>query len=300
MRLTTFSNYLNRLATMKRIILLLDGTWNDAEFGATDTNIVRLRDIIDRSLDKSSPPVSSDNKSLASSPEEKIVKGRTFGGRLEHIVFYERGVGTGPFLDRFRGGVFGAGLANNIRGAYKFLSFHYQPGDQIFVFGFSRGSYTARSLVGYIAAAGLLRRDCCTTELESKSWYFYRTPPQDRMPATWTELQKSVYDPEKFQIECVAVFDTVGALGIPLSALSRANRQHYEFHDVELSPIVKVSLHALAIDEHRQPFQATVWRKPKFKRSSTVTEQVWFAGAHADIGGGYLDQEPASETASRR
>jgi hypothetical protein len=100
-----------------------------------------------------------------------------------------------------------------------------------------------------------------------------------------------MHDRDQFRIDCVGVFDTVGALGIPLAALWRANRERYEFHDVELSSIVKVSLHALAIDEHREPFQAAVWRKPKFKYYSTITEQVWFAGAHADVGGGYENQE---------
>jgi uncharacterized protein (DUF2235 family) len=278
-------------ATTKRIILLLDGTWNDAAFGVTDTNIVRLREVIERSLDKGSALVPAGRDALSATPEETIVSGRTFGDGREHIVFYERGVGTGAFLDRFSGGAFGAGLINNVRRAYKFLSFHYQPGDQVFIFGFSRGSYTARSLVGYIAAAGLLKRDCCTPELESRSWQFYRTAPQDRLPAIWTQLQDNMHNRNEFRIDCVGVFDTVGALGIPLAALWRANRERYEFHDVELSSIVKVSLHALAIDEHREPFQATVWRKPKFKYYSTITEQVWFTGAHADVGGGYVDQE---------
>jgi hypothetical protein len=87
------------------------------------------------------------------------------------------------------------------------------------------------------------------------------------------------------------VFDTAGALGVPLPQFYRVNRERYEFHNVELSSITNVNLHALAIDEHREPFEATIWRKPKFKSYATVTEQVWFAGAHADIGGGYIDEE---------
>jgi hypothetical protein len=266
----------------KRIILLLDGTWNDAEFGTTDTNIVRLREIISRDLIGTSLSSPAGAKSIVSTKVDSDE------GPNEHVVFYQRGVGTGAFLDRFTGGAFGAGLVNNIRSAYKVLSFHYEPGDQVFVFGFSRGSYTARSLVGYIAAAGLLKRNCCTQELESIAWHFYRTRSQDRMPATWTKLQDSVHNRSEFRIECVGVFDTVGALGMPLAAFWRANREQYEFHNVELSPIVNVSLQALAIDEHREPFQATLWRSPKFIRSSNLVEQVWFAGAHADIGGGYV------------
>ena len=84
----------------------------------------------------------------------KKVHGYTTAGK-EHIIYYERGVGTGAF-DQFRGGAFGEGLTQNIRHAYKFLSFWYEPGDEIFIYGFSRGAYTARSLVGYLGAAGLL------------------------------------------------------------------------------------------------------------------------------------------------
>jgi hypothetical protein len=90
------------------------------------------------------------------------------------------------------------------------------------------------------------------------------------------------------RVSCLGVFDTVGALGVPLEAFIRANRERYEFHDVELSSITRVNLHALAVDENRWPFQATVWRKPRFKKINTVVEQTWFAGSHADVGGGYI------------
>jgi uncharacterized protein (DUF2235 family) len=280
----------NSSTAKKRIILLLDGTWNDADLGASDTNIVRMREIIARSLDARSALIPQGTNRLTSNPDQKVVAGRTFQ-ELEHLIFYERGVGTGPLLDRIKGGSFGDGLAGNIRRAYKFLSFHYKKGDQIFVFGFSRGAYTARSLVGYVAAAGLLKRDNCTAELEAKAWEYYRTAPNDRMPGVWSELTPFVNDRKELRIDCLGVFDTVGALGVPLPHFYRINRERYEFHNVELSSITNVNLHALAIDEHREPFEAAIWRKPKFKSYATVTEQVWFAGAHADIGGGYIDEE---------
>jgi hypothetical protein len=275
----------------KRIILLLDGTWNDADVSPFDTNIVRLREIIARSLDtKPSSSLSQSDSPSVGGQTTKLVSGRTFQGQTEHIVFYERGVGTGPLLDRIKGGSFGDGLSGNIRRAYKFLSFFYEPDDQIFVFGFSRGAYTARSLVGYIAAAGLLKRENCTTELEHKSWTYYRTDPNDRMPGIWTELTPFMNDRSALRIECLGVFDTVGALGVPLPEFYRVNRQSYEFHNVDLCSITNVNLHALAIDEHREPFAPSVWRKPKFKSLSTVTEQVWFTGSHADVGGGYIKE----------
>ncbi len=265
---------------IKQLILLLDGTWNDADVGPTDTNIVRLRELINRSL--TGVPAPSTSQSFAVD--------RKFQPDGKHrLIFYERGVGTGALLDQVYGGAFGRGLGENVRRAYKFLSWYYEPGDEIFVFGFSRGAYTARSLVGLLGSAGLLRRERCTAELEQKAWEFYRTPVNDRLPSSFDELTPNVHDRDSFKVACVGVFDTVGSLGVPLPVYFRKNREIYGFHDVELGSITSCNLHAIAIDEHREPFQATVWRKPKFKtfKPEMVVEQVWFAGAHGDIGGGY-------------
>lgn len=285
--------------TAKRIILLLDGTWNDADTGPFDTNIVRLRDLIARTLAQTteSAPVVPESEVVSGSYGTKIASGFTAAG-LENYVFYERGVGTG-FLDQFRGGIFGTGLPDNVRRAYKFLSRWYEPGDQVFVFGFSRGAFTARSLVGYIAAAGLLTRSSCTPENEILAWTYYRTSPGDRLPGLYEQLSEYVHDRDKLRISCVGVFDTVGALGIPSDWAWRINRARYEFHDVELSSITHVNLHAIAVDEHRKPFQTAVWRKPKFRRYTSHTEQVWFPGAHADIGGGYVAADSRSTTGPR-
>jgi hypothetical protein len=274
----------------KRIIMLLDGTWNDADAGPIDTNIVRLRELIAHSLDRESRLTDKNLPASASGPQKRVA-GRTFGDDIENLVFYERGVGTGTLLDRVRGGGMGEGLDANVRRAYKFLSFYYEKGDQIFVFGFSRGAYTARSLVGLIGAAGLLTRNSCSPEREAQVWDFYRTPPDDRLPAIWVDLTPYVHDRSEFRVHCLGVFDTVGALGIPLHALWRLNRDRYQFHSVDLSSTTNVNLHALAIDEAREPFEASVWRKPKFKSFATSTEQVWFAGVHSDIGGGYVKEE---------
>ena len=196
----------------KRIILLLDGTWNDEDFGTADTNIVRLQEIIAKTLYKQ-----EENKSKPPTVVEgDIVRPLNDEFNFDNIVLYQRGVGT-SWRDRYSGGVFGDGLDGKIRSAYEFLSFHYEPTAQIFIFGFSRGSFTARSLVGYIAAAGLLKRENCTPENERKAWDFYRTVPGRRLPGVWSELQKLMHPLDKFQIECLGVFDTVGALGIPLA-----------------------------------------------------------------------------------
>jgi len=207
---------------MKRIILLLDGTWNDSDFGDSDTNIVRIGDIIARSLD---PDQASDPN--ADEAPAALVRARGFkGNNIEHLVFYERGVGTGA-LDRMSGGIVGLGLSGNVRRAYRILSFHYKPGDEVFVFGFSRGAYTARSLVGFIGAVGLLKRDDCTEERERSARQFYRTPPNDRLPGVWTSLTPHVHERATFRIACLALFDTVGALGIPLSHMRLWNRDQY-------------------------------------------------------------------------
>jgi hypothetical protein len=273
-------------ASSRRLILLLDGTWNDADFGPYDTNIVRLRTLI--SACTGAAAVTPNGRPPPNTLAEMVTKTSTIG--RENIVFYERGVGTGTLFDRLSGGTIGLGLDRNIRRAYKFLSFHYCPGDDIFIFGFSRGSYTARSLVGYIAAAGLLRKELCSEDDERAAWDFYRTCPNDRLPATWTELSNKVHDRDWLQVACLAVFDTVGALGVPLETFARVNRERFEFHNLELPSITRINLHAVAIDEHRWPFHASLWSQPQFKSVRTVTEQVWFPGAHADIGGGYTEE----------
>jgi len=171
--------------------LLLDGTWNEDEIGENDTNIVRLRELIANSLDPldTAPPSSGPVLRADLSP-------RTFEG-VEYVVFYQRGVGTSPF-DRVRGGGFGIGLDTNIRRAYRFLSFHYLPGDEVFIFGFSRGAYTARSLSGFLGAVGLLRCETCTPDREALAWSFYRTPPNDRLPGIWKGLSLTCIRAESF------------------------------------------------------------------------------------------------------
>lgn len=281
----------------KRLILLLDGTWNDWEASDDDTNIVRLEDRIIQHLQppRAVPIPATAKTEVAVTGTEQVSAFRS--ANRDNYVFYQRGVGTG-FNDKLSGGIFGEGLSTNIRRAYKFLSFNYQPGDEIFVFGFSRGAYTARSVIGYIAAAGLLKREACSTANEERAWTFYRTSPADRMPAEWVELTQYVHKREDFRINLIGVFDTVGALGVPISLFDIENRQKYAFHDVNLSSITKVNLHAIAIDEQRKPFSASIWRRPRYKQYDTRTEQVWFSGVHADIGGGYYSTATRNKRAA--
>jgi hypothetical protein len=114
-------------------------------------------------------------------------------------------------------------------------------------------------------------------------------PPRQSRGISFVSLAKYTHPTSELRIACLGVFDTVGALGIPTSAFTRYNRQKHDFHDVSLSPIVKLNLHAVAIDEKRPQFEASVWRQNRFKVSNSVTEQTWFSGVHSDIGGGYYN-----------
>jgi len=249
---------------LKRLVLCLDGTWNSDD--AQDiTNIVRIRDLIDpKYIDITTKEV------------------------LSQRVYYETGVGTGLAPgDKYIGGITGAGLEQNVRQAYRFLSQYYEPGVEIFVFGFSRGAFTARSLAGYLGAAGLLKPEHCTADNEDRAWSLYRTPPGNRYPFEAREFRKLTFS--GLRTKCLAVFDTVGARGIPTELFQKNNRRKYGFHDVTLGSNVDHALHALAIDEKRGPFGASVWQYPNHKDNLSV-EQVWFPGVHTNIGGGYPDR----------
>jgi uncharacterized protein (DUF2235 family) len=237
----------------KTIILLLDGTWNDADSGDADTNIVRLRELIAKT---------------------------TGTGTRRNVVLYQRGVGTG-WLNRVQGGAFGAGLSQNVRNAYRFLCANYQPNDKVFVFGFSRGAYTVRSLAGYVAVNGIIKSERLNPQTESRAWTYYKTGPAARLSGVACEIQQDIHQVQHPLFECLAVFDTVGTLGIPFQVFWRFNRHLYEFHDVTLSDVAKVNLHALAIDELRWPFEATPWRRSKFTR---LNERA--SAGNDGIGGG--------------
>ena len=205
-------------------------------------------------------------------------------GGSAQLVYYDKGVGT-AWRDRLTGGAFGYGLSDNIRQAYGYLVDHYEPGDDIFLFGFSRGAYTARSTAGFIRNCGLLRREHASRIDEA--YALYRRRDDDSHP-TGAEAQifRRMYAQE-IRITFIGVWDTVGALGIPWSILRVFNRR-LEFHDVKLSSYVKNAFQALAIDERRRIFVPAIWEKQPHA-SDQVLEQVWFAGVHSNVGGGYAD-----------
>jgi len=244
---------------MKHLIICLDGTWSNADSPAPQTNIALLAGIVD--------------PNPAGGPEQR--------------VYYDAGVGTGGFLDRIVGGTFGRGLSANVLAAYRFLCQFYRPGDNIYVFGYSRGAFTARSLCGFLSASGLLTEDACNAANLEFAWDYYRTAPKARYPADRARLRRIAHGDEP-RVKFLGVFDTVGALGIPRGFMSRIGRRAIQFHDADVSSVVDYCCHALAIDEHRMEFEAAVWTEPRHRKYRTV-EQAWFPGSHANVGGGCDD-----------
>ena len=243
----------------KRLIVCLDGTWNTPDGGSNPTNVVRIMRAI-----------------------------RPFGADgVPQITFYDAGVGTtGTKVSRVLAGAVGRGLDQNVQDGYRFLAHNWQPGDEVYVFGFSRGAYTARSMCGFVNAVGLLHR--ADLDRLPAAWDLYRKEKEEREadPAFPWFAERSRWN---VRVKCLGVWDTVGALGVPGEPLEGLNMK-YRFHDAELSAMVECGFHALAIDEKRAPFEPTLWQKPKGSISpQRVVEQVWFPGVHANIGGGVAD-----------
>jgi uncharacterized protein (DUF2235 family) len=251
----------------KRLALYLDGTWNQV---SDNTNIWRFRALFS--------PASADG--------------------CEQRAFYSTGLGT-KFGEKISGGMFGAGIDTAITSAYEWLMEHYAPGDEIFIFGFSRGAYTARSLSGFISKCGLLQSGAPLGV--NQLFLRYRHPKQNtirdllaaqgegRTDFSFEEGWMLKYA-QAVPIKFLGVFDTVGALGVPFPLFRRLFGSAYEFLNTGLRQNNEYAFHALAIDEHRKAFAPTLWSnqgatsaKP---RPIERTEQRWFVGAHANVGGG--------------
>ena len=202
----------------------------------------------------------------------------------EAHVFYDEGVGT-QFLGKFSGMIAGRGLSENVEQGFKFLSERYQPGDEIFVFGFSRGAYTARSLVGLITKAGILRKG--DGQLVHAAYNIYRSKDLSGSAPDVQEFRADHSHPyEQTRVRFVGVWDTVGALGLPWHlSIMPFGRDDYTWHNTDLSSLVDYAYHACAIDEHREDFDVTLWTKAQ--PQNIGVEQRWFPGAHSNVGGGY-------------
>lgn len=270
----------------KNLIVLSDGTWQDLD-QPFPTNVVRLLEAI-----------------TPQTPEGN-----------DQIAYYDEGVGTkqvsiepGP-IDKWiniAGGAFGMGIDHRILKCYRFLCLNYSPGDQIYLFGFSRGAYTVRSLAGLIYNCGLLRS--MQVRMIPRAYHIYRQPnsnkecaPSGAEAIAFREMYAIADTPDgRPRIKFMGLWDTVKALGIPqipvLKQLSKIVNRHYEFHDHKLSPIIDAAFHAVSIEEDRSTFSLI----PIDHLSTTncgCYQQAWFPGGHGAVGGGEASVAPLSDCA---
>jgi uncharacterized protein (DUF2235 family) len=282
----------------KVIVFCADGTWNGPgqpdDDNTTDppTNVFKLFLNL-AGLDQK-------GTMLLAKEQERVLKDAD--GNVLQWSKYLHGVGdSNNFLVQLLGGTVGAGLIARIVRGYTFISRNFVPGDQIFITGFSRGAYTARALAGMIATKGLL--DPTKNNLQDRPtgyrlgaavWYDYRriaslSNPNwlDKLVGLATDLpaffQQSVPDSQLIatKIEAVAVWDTVGSLGIPTYTVTDQRVDLFQFADTALSPVVNHGIHAVAVDERRKDFTPTLWDPdPRIM-------QALFPGCHSDVGGGF-------------
>lgn len=257
---------------MKTIVICADGTWNT--------------------------PDMSDNGVPAPTNVWKFYNAvaETDAAGARQDKYYHPGVGTeGGKLQRLIGGGTGEGLDKNIKSAYRWLAGTYQSGDRIFLLGFSRGAYTVRSLGGMISKCGLA--DLPFDNRPKQAWAAvdrifdaYRADGPSTVAAAadlpFHNTQVGALPKKTTKIRFIGVWDTVGALGIPddlafLNLLDDPDK--HRFHDTEISTVVDIARHAVAIDELRQSFLPTLWQP----NPEVDMQQVWFPGVHGNIGGGY-------------
>jgi len=236
----------------KRIIFCADGTWDKPR---NNTNVRKLFEGVN------SVPSASNQ-----------------------VAFYDDGVGSdGTPIQKLAGGAIGEGLFQKIKDGYRKIARVYTQGDDIFIFGFSRGAFTARSLAGMIAACGLPASPVADdTKLVNTAFQAYRN--REQRAVLLVSLKE--YNLSDAKIKMVGVWDTVGSLGIP-ALFGGVDPVLYGFLDTTLHPNVLNACHALAIDERRKQFPPTLWTPPATPVGGQTLEQVWFAGVHCDIGGGY-------------
>jgi len=200
------------------------------------------------------------------------------GLRAGRTVYYEEGIqwqGWRRGMDVING----VGLEGQIRRAYGHLASHYREGDRIYLFGYSRGAFAARSLAGVIDRVGLLRHDAATERNVTLAWRHYRNGPSTPVAMAFARAHCHLEAP----VEMVGVWDTVKALGLRLPLMWMLTDGEHAFHNLHLGPSIRHGFHALALDETRAVFEPLLWNCPPGWEGNI--EQVWFRGAHGDIGG---------------
>ena len=269
---------------MKRIAFCFDGTWNRID-SAYPTNVARVAQSIS-AYDKKKQP---------------------------QIVHYDQGVGT-TLTEKWSGGIFGRGLTENIVEAYHFLVLNYEPGDELYVFGFSRGAFSARSFVGLVRNCGIMsrrslqhirsavdlylsRKESASPSSEAARQFRFEHCPHLCLPGdiAWRKAAHSTWngaEPTELKVKFLGVWDTVGALGIPghLKLLSNLTKAKYGFHDTALSAVVERARHAVAADERRKTFEPSLWSNlselNESHKGKPRYEQLVFPGTHGGVGGG--------------
>jgi uncharacterized protein (DUF2235 family) len=244
----------------RKIVLCFDGTWNHP--------------------DDEHKPEELQVETNARRLYEAVLEGPQVGGQIK---WYDEGIGT-HWYDRLAAGAFGLGLDCKIQEGYQYLARTHDDGDRVYLFGYSRGAYTARSLAGMIRKVGLLLPQYLTKVREAYELYRTRHGSDDHPDLLAFRRQHA----REVRIHMIGAFDTVGALGVPLESFSAFNRVRYEFDAVMPDGIVDRAYHAAALDEHRAPFNISLWDPPD--PIASELEQRWFIGSHADIGGGVEDR----------
>lgn len=271
---------------MKRLVVCCDGTWQKAS-QKFPTNVVKLAQIIQ-----------TNDKNL----------------QQPQLVEYSPGIGSGgKLLNRLAGGAFGWGIDENIQAAYRFLCLNYDDGDEIYLFGFSRGAYTVRSLAGLMRIAGGLLPSAEVLKVPAV-YDIYRSQgrytdehqiSKDDFNSRELERKKEAMQALSTRVRPARVtvlgcWETVGALGVPrtIPLFSQLLNKKYEFHDYQLSNIIDHALHAVAIDEMRQVFDFTPMQQSQQNIDAGQTlHQVWFPGDHGAVGGGELASLPLADGA---
>jgi uncharacterized protein (DUF2235 family) len=245
---------------MKRIILCADGTWNQPEQVDEETGRRRPTNVL----------------KVARAVRPEAIDG------TKQVVFYLVGIGgESQGIDKLTDGAFGNGMERNVRSLYRFLVFNYCPGDEIYLFGFSRGAFTVRTLAGFMNVVGLLEKE---DEFYTPDLYaLYESSTPNDSPE-WQRAFRNVRRPRPSPpILCIGVWDTVGALGAPGMLGQIFNRNKYKYHDIGLNPHIANAFHALAIDEQRGPFAPSLFVQPAGWIGNL--RQAWFPGFHSNIGG---------------
>ncbi|HEV2720196.1 MAG TPA: DUF2235 domain-containing protein [Thermoanaerobaculia bacterium] len=198
--------------------------------------------------------------------------------------FYSDGPGIGGHLVA---STVGTGVNTRVQRGYNFCVENYENGDQIFIFGFSRGAFAARSVAGMIRAVGVLRKDAQATK--DDAFAVYEKAKDDPAAAAAFKAANSI----DVKIHFIGVWETVGSIDVPIGLTLDAIPLD-PFHDVSLGPDIENAFHAVSIDEERWDFQPTYFNAYLAQPGQTV-EEVFFPGVHSDVGGGYDDDASLSK-----